>query len=111
MSELKSCPFCGDTDVVMHYTKFMDETLCWCTCNRCGIDMPAKNTIGEAVTTWNARHDKPRTRGHWTMDDMSGLVYCSVCNSDAPLEVMLGKQFKSKYCPNCGARMDKDDNK
>lgn len=61
--------------------------------------------------TWNARHDKPTIHGRWTIDDLSGLVYCSVCNSDAPLEVAHGKQFKSKYCPNCGTRMDKDDNK
>lgn len=50
--------------------------------------------------------------GKW-IDCRDGFTYCSVCGEDAPEKITsIGKVssagfiIKSKYCPNCGARME-----
>ena len=38
-------------------------------------------------------------RGHWLEKDGEWyLYYCSVCDE--------GSDFRTRYCPNCGAKMD-----
>lgn len=39
-----------------------------------------------------------------------GEIYCSVCDFDAPTEGDY-RQVKTNYCPNCGARMTKGEEK
>lgn len=42
--------------------------------------------------------------GYWDhFEDVD--LQCSVCGTDAPIHYS-GIQWKSKYCPNCGAKMD-----
>lgn len=45
---------------------------------------------GEWITTRTEYHD--------------GEIYCSICDHDAPTEGDY-RQVKTKYCPNCGAKM------
>lgn len=37
-------------------------------------------------------------------------VYCSVCHKKVYRKDYANQKIKSKYCPNCGARMDGDNN-
>jgi hypothetical protein len=39
--------------------------------------------------------------GEWK-ETPTGWIYCSVCGSEPPEE----SNYKSNYCPNCGAKMD-----
>lgn len=48
-----------------------------------------------------------RPNGEWMTDDLSGLIYCRMCRNDAPMETTGGGQYKSKFCPMCGADMRK----
>lgn len=54
-TELKKCPFCGELDVNLRYAQYNDEILVNISCNRCGVEMPIEETIGEAVQAWNTR--------------------------------------------------------
>ena len=56
-------------------------------------------------------------RGHWITDTKTYTerIYCSECNKLAPLEIKshdyygyssYGEWTKTNYCPNCGAKMD-----
>ena len=48
----------------------------------------------------------PAVHGRWVKRaNTKGQVYCSGC---ATLEEITDNNFKSTYCPNCGARMDGD---
>ena len=46
-----------------------------------------------------------RTKGEWITDDLSGIISCSRCGNDAPMETTGGRQYKSKFCQTCGADM------
>ena len=39
---------------------------------------------------------------HWIKNKGYMLSRCSICQNTIPL----GREYKHKYCPNCGARMD-----
>lgn len=47
-------------------------------------------------------------RGYWYLLDecANAGVYCSVCTKKVYKEHYANQKLKSKYCPNCGARMD-----
>ena len=47
-----------------------------------------------------------RKDGKWITDDLSGIISCSRCGYDAPMETTGGGQYKSKFCPTCGAKME-----
>ena len=46
-----------------------------------------------------------RQKGEWITDDLSGIISCSRCGNDAPMETTGGRQYKSKFCQTCGADM------
>lgn len=48
--------------------------------------------------------------GRWyLLDECSNAgVYCSVCHKKVYKESYANQKLKSKYCPNCGSRMDGD---
>ena len=58
-------------------------------------DMPAAD-VAEVV------------HGQWYMlDDCANAgLYCSACGRRVHHEEFAYKKLKSKYCPNCGAKMD-----
>ena len=55
----------------------------------------------------------PVVHGEWKLlDECSNAgVYCSICHKAVYRESAWYKNvhIKSKYCPNCGAKMDKED--
>lgn len=46
--------------------------------------------------------------GHWYLLDHCSNegVYCSVCNKKVYSADYANQKLKSKYCPNCGSKMD-----
>ena len=56
---------------------------------------------------------EPVRHGKWA-DDAMGVLRCSECNAQAPWRFVgrgyneVDYRWKSDYCPNCGARMDKE---
>ena len=54
---------------------------------------------------WLPSAQPKRETGKWITDDLSGLIYCGRCGNDAPMETTGGGQYKSNFCPNCGAKM------
>ena len=48
-----------------------------------------------------------RNKGKWIVDVLADNIYrCSECGVDAPVEPIGGTEYKSNYCPHCGARME-----
>ena len=47
---------------------------------------------------------EPVRHGRWDYRHEDDWCYCSVCGTDA--EGSDGECLETKYCPNCGARMD-----
>lgn len=61
-----------------------------------------KDLIYEAPTV----EVEPVRYGHWTLETDEGKAicyHCSVCDSDSHYT---GVKVASKYCPNCGAKMN-----
>ena len=50
----------------------------------------------------------PVVHGRWVLlDDCSNEgVYCSACHKKVYKVCYANQQIKSKFCPNCGAKMD-----
>lgn len=70
------------------------------------IPAPASVTsLSAAIHQTPAADVAPVRHGRWKYDNSVNFWKCSHCGENAPL---LGKfmQLKTKYCPNCGARMD-----
>ena len=51
---------------------------------------------------------KTKKHGSWILLDecANAGVYCSVCHKKVYKTDYANQRIKSKYCPNCGARMD-----
>ena len=102
MNELKQCPFCGGKAVHLD-----DENI---YCYHCGVTFLLDDFIyrGEAedyeearemaIESWNRRADEKL--GKWTeiADSVFECSECECCDYEA-----------SKYCPNCGAKMEDED--
>ena len=61
------------------------------------------------VAEFPAADVAPVRHGRWIVDDITGLVKCSICKNDAPLDTTGGGQWHSPICPTCGAKMDLKD--
>ena len=56
---------------------------------------------------------QPVKHGRWITWDDSGFTKCSCCNSEyyiSDLQVVGNSEGFVDFCPNCGARMDGDNN-
>lgn len=67
----------------------------------------SKITLGEFEERIKALYDvEPVKHGHWLLDS-SGAEFCSECGEypfdDGEYHI---SGWLSKYCPNCGAKMD-----
>ena len=71
------------------------------------IETPTEQTI-KAINAIPAADVVPVRHGRWIVDDITGLVKCSECDNDAPLDTTGGGQWRSPFCQSCGAKMDKD---
>lgn len=56
----------------------------------------------------DAKDVAPVVHAHWIyLDECSNAgVYCSCCQKKVYRGDYANQKLKSKYCPNCGARMD-----
>lgn len=49
---------------------------------------------------------RPVVHGEWIVDSIASNIFrCSVCGYDAPVEPTGGTEYKSNFCPTCGAYM------
>ena len=67
------------------------------------------------ITNPNMPHikAKPVVHAHWfLLDDCANEgVYCSACTKKVYKTDYANQKLKSKYCPNCGAKMDESEDK
>ena len=70
-----------------------------------GMGYVVAQTLKRYVKRQPAADVAPVRHGRWKYDNSVNFWKCSHCGENAPL---LGKfmQLKTKYFPNCGARMD-----
>ena len=48
-----------------------------------------------------------RARGEWVADGIADNIFrCSKCGNDAPVSPTCGTEYKSDFCPTCGAKME-----
>lgn len=59
-----------------------------------------------AITTLPSAQQPERNKGRWIVDRIASNIFrCSVCGQDAPVEPIIGVEYKSNFCPHCGAKM------
>ena len=69
-------------------------------------DMLMSYKVRETIVNAPIADVKPVAHGKWLSaghDGWSYYIRCTACNS------LFGDMNKLKYCPNCGAKMDKED--
>lgn len=121
MEKLKRCPFCGNENIdVQEYDPYDgyqgNLTTYRVRCTNCGANI-AKVNKEDAVEKWNARADADEVRHggwHYNPDGMDwglGAWECSLCrcrNDNLPMDEKINPRVwaGTKFCPNCGAKMD-----
>ena len=77
------------------------------TPERCGEYYAYKAALKEIVGSPTANVVEVK-HGEWfLLDDCANEgVYCSVCHKKVYKKCYENQKLKSKYCPNCGAKMD-----
>lgn len=79
--------------------KLQERDLCLCVSEADIKELPASDVA-------------PVVHGRWVNRKVHGINYriCSVCGEYRPALNEFGKVAKRNYCPNCGAKMDKESN-
>ena len=77
----------------MNIMEFANAGACFETARQMLMDAPTADVA-------------PVRHGRWIVDDISGIVKCSECKNDAPLDTTGGGQWRSPFCHGCGAKMD-----
>lgn len=65
-----------------------------------------RSELKHLIFDMQAEDVAPVVHGKWEFkgkDKISDVYICSNCN------IIIGLQLKTKYCPNCGAKMDLED--
>lgn len=60
----------------------------------------------DAIEAIPAADVVPVRHGQWIVEDITGIVKCSECKNDAPLDTTGGGQWRPPFCHSCGAKMD-----
>ena len=116
MEKLKPCPFCWGENLYVSKEPNPDQyqVICNADCGGCGASSGFEDTSIEAIEAWNRRADVKH--GKWIKDgDGYALYKCTACNdlctvagyADCISEEQMHKTFK--FCPNCGARMERSE--
>ena len=102
MTELKSCPFCGEQPEIRKYPDLegaqysvdcLNDSCQVCAC--CVL----MNTKEEAIEAWNTRAERTCKIKPWRMEEDTGFYDCLECECG---HVMDGSEWaKSTHCPNC----------
>lgn len=99
MSEkLKPCPFCGGKAKING-----GSVLCYVRCESCKARVwSCYETKEEAIAAWNQRAERTckAVPGRMKYDERKPM--CSECGYS------VGDR-RYNYCPNCGARIERDD--
>lgn len=80
----------------------------------CDFPYLSETTLEELIDEAPTVDAEPVRHGKWA-NDVMGVLRCSECNAQAPWRFIYGMydmvdyRWKANYCPQCGARMDKDD--
>ena len=78
------------------------------------IDPTVSDTLDIIINTFYRGYKKGKEdasiHAHWfLLDECSNAgVYCSNCHKKVYKEQYANQKIKSRYCPNCGAKMDGD---
>lgn len=100
-----------DADELKKALKSNCDTLCndkntgWC--EHCCPLNDFEDLIDNAPTVVNEKLTTERPQGEWIFKHGSSDVWCSVC--DISLESNLCEGIKFRFCPNCGAKMQKSE--
>jgi Lar family restriction alleviation protein len=112
--KLLPCPFCGKQVALIDNCHELEDcenferceatdyyaVVCDVNEGGCGASGGYARTEQEAIAAWNRRSDAmPVVRGEW-FDRGSLSCRCSECGCKS------NKEYT--YCPNCGAKMDKE---
>ena len=72
---------------------------------------PTLKSIREFVNNRQAVDAEPMRHGRWIqVKTAPSYHYCSYCKSTHKMTMSCNKYVLLKYCPNCGAKMDGEDN-
>ena len=72
-------------------------------------DLPYKGSVKRVIMQAPTADVAEVKHGEWFLldDCLNEGVYCSVCRKKVYKTEYANQKLKSKYCPNCGAKMDK----
>lgn len=101
------CPCCGENGGRRHIA----EGNHWYYCKECQVATRICGTIKDALAAWNTRPTPPAVdavpvaHAQWKCcsdDGCEAYIACSHCGYEPTINT------KTIYCPNCGAKMDKE---
>ena len=112
MIKLKSYPFCGQFAKIISF-KILTVTGYYAKCRCCDaeINKPVLSEK-EAADAWNRRADEVNSaeripHGCWLPSEIPHEKYvCSHCGGACWYYDYEGIVARSRFCPNCGAKMD-----
>lgn len=120
MQELKPCPFCGGEAETSRGLHNYDMWGIWCP--ECKIAVSALySSEQDAVAAWNRRAERTCRveveRRKLSQTQTAVVKTCSGCGFEfgvekentLPFEVTLNAVVPPNYCPNCGARVIKEE--
>jgi hypothetical protein len=88
-------------DIAIYAVKMFDKHEA--ECERCACNLLAeRDALKEEKLISNADVAEV-THGRWLINSDGYYPYCSVCKEEPKSGIM------THYCPNCGAKMDKED--
>ena len=76
--------------------KIEEDTELWCICEMAKMYMQGVRPV------YPVKH-----KGEWIVDDWSKIIECNKCRGQAPIDITSGEQYRSNFCPICGADMRK----
>lgn len=106
MTELKSCPFCGEQPEIRKYPDLegaqysvdcLNDSCQVCAC--CVL----MNTKEEAIEAWNTRAERTCKNLYKHAD--SPRFWCSECDFKSNWPISDGRAVEPRRCPNCGAKV------
>lgn len=117
---IKPCPFCGGQVMLCQnnvgYAIVPDFSL---VCMKCGVEFKTRalnqmqNCIFDPIEAaktivdkFNRRQEETVVKGKWELcgnDKISEVYRCTECKT------IMGLQTKTKYCPECGAKMQNEE--
>ena len=72
-----------------------------------------RSNINDVIDGVPAADVEPVRRGRWELhgndDDVSASYFCSLCGYNFDEDEFLDRWSHIRYCPNCGAKMDLED--